>query len=189
VRKLLKGFKDFQSIENFVSYKTILKDIRKIADQHGFYIIAKTRIKHKDPYFVNHYVDQFFYDGDFYPFRTLELLYASDYYIGFPSASIFESVYLGKYSITIIPYPNSWYENPSVLYIRKNINERYLWQTEGVSKSFRVYQNGEYDNFLEELKNLPSIKVDEKKQNFLIKKIIGPADGKTSQRFLDLIMA
>ncbi|MBN1897585.1 MAG: hypothetical protein JW827_02315 [Spirochaetes bacterium] len=174
-------------IEKFISYKKILSIIRKSAKEQDFLIVAKTRGKHHDPRYVTRNVDFLFTDEGYYPFRTLELMYISDYYIGFQSAAIIESIFSGKYSMTLLPFPNIWYEIKKFYPIRKAVWEKVMWDTQNVSQSYRIYKKGVLKKFEADLDNLGRIKLDKKKRNDVVKTILEYDDFKASERFLKLI--
>ena len=67
-------------------YWQVVRALRAWCDERGALLVAKTRLKHRDPAWLTRYCDRIIGDVSFYPFTTLELLRVADLYVGFASA-------------------------------------------------------------------------------------------------------
>jgi hypothetical protein len=159
------------SVSNFASYKDVLKNIRQAFPESEYYIVAKTRDKHRDPYFVKLFVDQVIQDQHFFPFATLELMYISDFYVGFSSASIMETLYLKKPSITLELLPLDKLTSPVITELRKVMFKDYLWNTKGFSMSFQLFTKKGCRDFLSQLNELKDMEIDQSIVNELIQDV------------------
>lgn len=102
-----------------VSYLTILRAVRRYADRHGAFVIAKTRDKHRDPHYVRRYVDRLISDESHWPATTLEVLMASHLYVGIASAMSIEAAACGVPQYTFLPYDLVRAEHPLYLPFRR----------------------------------------------------------------------
>ena len=85
------------------SYRQLLRSLRNWADTHQALIIAKTKLKHKDPSFLHDYIDLFLNDNPRQPNLTLELLKIADLVVSFEySSSVLEAAVENVYSLQII---------------------------------------------------------------------------------------
>ena len=118
-------------------YREYLSAIRRLAEAHGAVVVAKTRIKHKDPPYLTDFVDRVIGDGSFFPTDALELLSVSTLYVGFYSAMAAEAMALGVHALTAIFQPPERVENPDWRSWVEHFFRRPggLWNVPGVSES------------------------------------------------------
>ena len=176
-------------IERIVDYRQILSSLKDTAKKKDYIVITKSRKKHKDPEMIKTYTDHLFYDESYYPFGTLELMYISDIYIGFQSASIIETLFLGKYSATLLPIPRQIYDRGLGSFGNDGIFENYLWRIDGVSDRFKLYKNDEYERYIDFLQRIDNISFNDEQRRLSVEKIFSHDDFKASNRFLDLVFS
>lgn len=132
-------------------YETILKTIREFADRNNAIIICKRRNKDKITWPAEKkYLDRIFDEGSFYPFRTLELLYAADMYIGFESHCVLEAIAMGTPAISLIPVLRT--EDPEDVFLIETWKR--LWcqpdpafHVQGVSDIYITFNDQQWNAF------------------------------------------
>ena len=81
-------------------YKRYLQALRRLADRNGALLVCKTRAKDRSLDSISTVADLVVCDQSYYPFTTLELMSVADLYLGFESATIFESLAARVFSVT-----------------------------------------------------------------------------------------
>lgn len=121
---------------SMIAYREYLSAIRRLAEAHGAVVVAKTRIKHKDPPYLTDFVDRVIGEDSFFPNTALELLSVSDLYIGFYSAMAVEAMALGVHALTAIFQPPQQVENPAWTSWVEHFFRRLggLWNVPGASE-------------------------------------------------------
>jgi len=170
----------------YVPYIRYLKKLREFADRNNAFIVAKTREKHNDPDSVENYVDKIISDSSFYPFTTLELLSVSSLYFGFSSASIFEAIAAGVYSINVVNRPQKTFPKTGTNY--KYLGDRsFVWNTQGVSEGINGTKISAYfklDRFSKS--NLDDYVVNKEQRASLLSQFFSYF-GKSSERFIEVL--
>ncbi|MFQ5932090.1 MAG: hypothetical protein ACE5MM_06765 [Nitrospiraceae bacterium] len=177
-------------MDYLAGYVDILGCLRRFADRHGAIIIGKTRDKHDDPSYVGRLLDQLLSDGAYYPFRTLELLYLADLYVGISSSTAFEAAFVGRRMRTIVPYPAEVHENSLFFELKRDFyyESPGLWNAPTFSDLNRTYMLGEWNAFRDWAESgALETHVDSAARNAVVKRAVGFDDYKASARFLDLV--
>ena len=177
-------------VDWLATYRDCLGCVGEFARRNGAVLIAKTRPKHADPGYVVRSVDRVFGDGAFYPFRTLELMFLSDLYVGMPSASAFEAAFIGKRLINLVPFPPASFEYPLFFPFKQEFyyGTDGLWNAGGFSECVRTFRAEEWTKFTEWGRNGvldPGFSAEARRR--VVEKAIGFDDFKASHRFLDLV--
>lgn len=180
-------------MDYLAGYRDILACLRHFADRHGAVIVGKTRDKHEDPAYAGRAVDRLLSDGAYYPFRTLELLYLADLYIGIYSSTAFEAAFVGRRIRTVAPFPPEVLEDPRFLELKRDFffgecGHPGIWNAPNFSELSRTYLVREWEAFREwaEQGTLET-RVDGDVKEAVIGRAIGFDDYKASARFLDLV--
>ncbi len=180
-----------RQMEQLVSYRKILSRLRAAAPKEKFFILAKTRGKHNDPSYVKEYVDLVVEEGDgadFYPFKTLELMYICDCYVGFHSASVIETVFLKKFSVSLMPIPDELYDQKVEYPLQQMIFHNILWKRPGACVGYRIYRQQEWQEFQEFLQKISLVEFDESKRREIVTKTVGYDDFSSGDRFITVVM-
>ena len=173
-----------------ISYKKYLSKLRLFADRNNAVLIAKTRLKHRDPDYTAECFDAIFDDVTYFPFTTLELLSVSSLYFGFASMSVIETVNLGIFSITAhhlpmdILIPAGKYRDFSRLFLTQKGS---IGNTPGVSELLDGTRPSG-PRALEKLSNsnLEDYQVDEVEREKLLDRFFS-FRGKSSEAFVDAL--
>ena len=160
------------------------------ADRNNAVLIAKTRLKHRDPDYTAEFFDAIFDDVTYFPFTTLELLSVSSLYFGFASMSVIETVNLGIFSITAhhlpmdILIPAGKYRDFSRLFLTQKGS---IGNTPGVSELLDGTRPSG-PTALEKLSNsnLEDYQVDEVEREKLLDRFFS-FRGKSSEAFVDAL--
>lgn len=171
-----------------ISYRDFLAKLRAFADKNNACIIAKTRSKHNDPDYLRDYVDAVIGDVSYFPFTTLELLSVSSLYFGFSSASVFEAIASGVYSINAFPLPAEVYNSVGSQYecLKDRIT---VWDTPGVSEMIdgtKRSGSGQLKRFASS--NLNAYRMDEKYRKIFLDKYFGFL-GRSSEQFCNALLS
>ena len=103
------------------SYASILTLIRRFADRHGAFVVAKVRGKTPRLGPLAEVADRVIPDLSFHPFTTLELMVAADYAVGLAGGWAVEADAAGLPHLDILAYPQEVYEHPVLLDFRKEL--------------------------------------------------------------------
>jgi hypothetical protein len=177
-------------VTHFAGYRDTVAALRRFADRHGAVLVGKTRDKHHDPPYVRRAVDDLLTDGAYYPFRTLELLRASDLYVGVSSSTAFEAAFLGTRMRTLVPFPPGVYEQPTFFDLRQEFfyESPGLWNAPGFSEVTRTYVAEDWEAFTAWAeRGALDTTVDPGVRSAVVERTIGFDDAKASARFLDLV--
>jgi hypothetical protein len=187
------GRRRWPEMEQLIGYRDIVACLRRFADRHDAVLLAKTRDKHHDPGYVHRAADRVLSDGQYYPFRTLELLCAADLYVGIYSSMAFEAAFLGRRMRTVAPFPPEALEDPNFLELKRDFffgacGAPGLWNAAGVSELSRTYQAQGWEAFRDwaEYGGLET-GVDALVRSAVVQRAIGFDDDKASARFLDRV--
>jgi hypothetical protein len=177
-------------VDWLATYRDCLRCVGEFARRNGAVLIAKTRAKHADPGYVTRNADRVFGDDAYYPFRTLELMFLSDLYVGMPSASAFEAAFIGKRLINLVPFPPASFEYPLFFPFKQEFyyGTDGLWNAEGFSECVRTFRAEEWAKFAEWGRHGaldPGFSAEARRR--VVEKAIGFDDFKASHRFLDQI--
>ncbi len=89
--------------------RKITAAIRRFADKNDAFFIVKGRLKNKVPAYLAKVADKVIFDGSFYPYTIMELLFVADLCIHFYSDAVKECVATNTPSICLGPTnPNDW---------------------------------------------------------------------------------
>ncbi len=134
--KRLKGWLVGRRGTRVLPYRSYLKSLSRLARRNGALLVAKTRVKHNDPAYLDKYVDFVFQDREFFPFTTLELLAVSSLYFGFYSTMAMEANAVGVYALTALHMPPVQVEAPAYFKAAEYLclNRGGSWNWPGVSE-------------------------------------------------------
>lgn len=180
----------FPDLDYLATYEQIVAELAAFARRHDATLIAKTRAKHREPPFVGRYVSRLISDGAFFPFRTLELMFVADLFVGMPTASFFEAAFLGKRLRAIIPFPPQAFEHPPYLPFKWEFcyDKGGVWNTEGVSEVSYTYSQSSWVEFRDwTRRGRFDTAIDPAARRAVIQKTIGYDDFASSKRFLKLV--
>ena len=140
-----------------------------------------------DPEFVKSGCDFITYDREYLPFTLLELLFISDFYVGFNSCAIMEAVYCNLPIISIHVFPVKYqfadYGGNVYKYLEDSFNIQGEWLNySGVNQVYH-WDHGK-DDFI---KSISNITINSQKQQDYITKFLGFSDGKSSERVLNVL--
>lgn len=187
--KILIGLLRIYSTKTRISkYKELFLKLRRYCNDHNYLLISKSRRKSNDPPFVSELCDYYTYDKSYLPFTLSELIYISDFYVGFGGACILSAVYMDKPALIFDVMPH------------KDDYGRYL-EDIIVSWKAQTREPGSFRNYSglittchwneSESKYINSIgkmKYDKKARSDYIKTYLGFQDGKSSQRLLNVLL-
>jgi len=180
-------------MDRLTGYVDVVAGLRAFADRHDAVLVAKTRDKHDDPGYLRRAVDHLVTDGAYYPFRTLELLHASDLYVGVYSSTAFEATFLGRRSRTIAPFPPELLEDPRFLELKRDFffgacGEPGIWSAPALSELTRTYVDSDWEAF-EAWAHQGELdtRVDATVKSLVVRRALGFDDCKASRRFLDAL--
>ena len=173
-------------------YWRIVRILRQWADEHGAFIVAKTRAKHRDPAWLLRYADKVVGDVSFYPFTTLELLRAADLYVGFASAMAIEACAVGIPQVHLYGWPPEWAEWPSGWPFKREffLKAGGLWNCPG-SVAVACWGDRWWQTVGAHLDAVP-LALMRNGTEFMqaaCERWAGPLDGQASSRVLDLLEA
>ena len=183
----------FPEMDRLTGYADVMAAVRRFADRHRAVLVAKTRDKHDDPRYVRRAADHLVSDGGYYPFRTLELLHASDLYIGVYSSTAFEAAFLGRRCRTIAPFPSEVLEDPRFLELKRDFffgasGEPGIWSAPGFCDLTRTYVDAEWAAFEDwSAHGALDTRVDAAVKGLVVRRVLGFDDCKASRRFLDAL--
>ena len=130
-------------------YREVMRLVRAWADRNGAMLIAKTRMKHRDPSWLP--VDVLLSDGPetYHPFATLELLAAADGYVGFASSLAVEATACGLAQHHLLAWPSELVEVPEYLPLRRHFYEAPdgLWNGT-FANSYQLFDRGGREAFM-----------------------------------------
>lgn len=114
-------------------YRRVLWALRRWADSARALIVAKTRVKHRDPPYLARSCDRVIPDVAFYPFTTLEVLRAANAYVGFASAMAIEASAVGLAQLHLHAWSPEAAEWPSAYPLKQRffMAEGGLWNSPG----------------------------------------------------------
>jgi hypothetical protein len=179
-------FKLYSNKQSLINYQSLLKELREYCDQNDALLIVKSREKNNDPDFVKELADYYSYDIEFYPFTLLELLFISDFYIGFNSTTTLEAVACSTNTIQINVCPKEYhyhnYGGGIYNYLDQQLSTEFSWLNYPGTVSI-----ADYDSTVEELLTKIDFKNDESIQKAYINKFLIDLD-KNSFRVLNTIL-
>lgn len=168
------------------TYEDIFLKLRKYCDDNDFLLVVKSRPKNNDPLFIKNYPDVYSHDISYFPFTLLELLYISDYYIGFNSTATLEAVACGCNVTQLDVCPREYqyfnYGGGIYTYLSKQLHTKNSWLNyQDLVKVIshrdikdRVLSNLEFEGY--------------KKNTTYIQKFLYKLDYKSSNRVLNVLI-
>jgi hypothetical protein len=180
-------------LDRLTGYADVVASLRAFANRHHAVLLAKTRDKHEDAGYVRRAADHLVSDGAYYPFRTLELLHASDLYVGVYSSTAFEASFVGRRSLTIAPFPPEVLEDPAFLELKRDFffgacGEPGIWSAPGFADLTRTYVGADWEAFQTWAhEGGLDTRVDTTVKSLVVRRALGFEDFKASQRFLDAL--
>lgn len=177
-------------VDHLATYEQILAELAAFAGRHRALLLGKTRLKHREPSFVRRHVDRLMSDGSFYPFRTLELMFVADLFVGMPTASFFEAAFVGKKLRAIVPFPPKAFEWPAFFPFKLEFyyEKGGVWNADGLSACTYSYSRTSWEEFSAWARNgCFEAAFDPEVRTSVVAKAIGYDDFSASQRFLRLV--
>ena len=178
--------KIYFSGEGRMTYEDVFLKLRKYCDDNDFLLVVKSRPKNNDPFFVRSHSDFYSHDISYHPFTLLELLYISDYYIGFNSTATLEAVACGCNVTQLDVCPREYqyfnYGGGIYTYLSKQLHTKNSWLNyQDLVKVIshrdikdRVLSNLEFEGY--------------KKNTTYIQKFLYKLDYKSSNRVLNVLI-
>lgn len=158
----------------------LTESIRTFAENNDALFIVKGRLKNKIPKYLRRMADRIFFDEDFYPFTTIELLFIADLSISFYSAAIMESVLVKTPTICLAPKGGTYWPGYEDRYHLDNFSPEHgsfynyngIVYYQKVDKFISGFANQSFDDF----------KLIDKEHNKFVKKFLGFNDYNASER-------
>ena len=169
-------------------YEELFLNLRRYCNEHNYLLISKSRRKNNDPPFISELCDYYTYDRSYLPFTLSELIYISDFYVGFGGTCIQAAVYMNKPVLFFDVMPHK------VDYGRYVEDILKLWKSKlREPGSFRNYPgltttchwNESEKKYINSIGNM---KCDENARETYIKTYLGFKDGKSSERILNVLL-
>lgn len=105
-------FKIYSSKNLLVNYQTLVEQLSEYCSKNDALLVIKSRKKNNDPSFIKDLSDYYSFDLDYYPFTLLELLFISNFYIGFNSTTTLEAISCGSNALQLNVCPEEFqYQN------------------------------------------------------------------------------
>jgi hypothetical protein len=176
------------------SYVDVLKKIRKFSDRNNALIICKRR--HKDKQLKRcerKYIDMIFEEGEFYPFRTLELLSIADVYIGFESLCFLEAIGTGKPAINLISPLRLYFSDAGLNGVYWNklwLDDNAMFKIKDVSEVYNMLKDEDWNRLCKKMEGSLSEQIEKynsgRRQEFL-KTFFGGSEFNSAGRFLNAV--
>lgn len=163
----------------------VVRAIRAFCDRNEALLVIKSRLKDPVPQYARAAADLVLYDECPYPVTILELLATSALCIHFFSTAAYEAAFSGVPSICI--EPPGLLDSPELdqAFFRKlyNSKEGESFQFRGVTTVLKVPE------VIEQLpgRALGEYQLDRKAQAVYVEKFLGYGDGRSADRFLDVV--
>lgn len=162
-------------------YPAILHAIRDYCDNTGRLLVVKTRQKNHDPNLVHRLADRVIGDESLWPYTSAELLRVADLAIHFQSGAVFEAVAAGVPQLSIrIPQPHLVHFPGHDLFFGHAPSTVQAWPHVVWSLDYR-----DVAGYLGTFVTSPT--VDEMERQRYAERYIGPLDGKSASRVLDMV--
>ncbi len=82
-------------------YRNLVEALRSLSRRTGAALVAKSRVKNRDPGFVGRFADVFLYDEAMYPYTSIELMAVADLCVHFQSGAVLEAAFAGVPSTSV----------------------------------------------------------------------------------------
>ena len=163
-------------------------NLRRYCNENNYLLISKSRSKNNDPPFISGLCDYYTYDKSYLPFTLSEMIYISDFYVGFGGTSILHAIYMNKPALLFDVMPH---EDDYGRYVEDILAPWKMKLRE--PGSFRNYPglttichwNESESKYINSIGNM---KYDKKARSDYIKTYLGFHDGQSSQRVLNVLM-
>lgn len=193
-KKYIRGRTDplIKDWDRIISYVDVFKKIKKFSDRNNALIICKRRNKDKNlKRCERKYVDMIFEEGEFYPFRTLELLSVADIYIGFESLCCLEAIGMGKPAINLISSLRLYFSDTGLNGVYWNklwLDNNAMFKIKNVSEVYNMFKDEDWDQFCKKMEGSLGEQVEKydngRREEFL-KTFLGSSEFNSARRFLN----
>jgi hypothetical protein len=167
----------------------VARALRAFCDANGAYLIVKSRIKDRPSRADRRAADLFTFDRTYHPPTILEALAVADLCVHVLSVATLEAAYAGVGGLCLIPPPASEFiSDPDTGWGRTAPDIRApdtLWNFAGVSTMLTL---GDAVARLPGLR-LDAFRVDPARRADYLERFVGPADGRSAARVLDVVRA
>jgi hypothetical protein len=174
------AWKNFSDIFTCADDLQVARAIRQFADRNNAFFVVKGRTKNKVPGYLRKIADKVIFDESYYPYTTMELMYAADLSINFYSEVNKESVMCNTPGICLGPKePKDW---PS--YASRFFMEDFSRKPGSFYHFDGVVYNESVDDFAKNFgdKTFDDYKLNQNMKNEYVKKFLGFDDFKSSER-------
>ena len=174
--------------KNIYRYDDLFFHLRRYCKENNYLLICKSREKNNDPDWVKKECDYYSFDQGYFPFTLLEMLFVSDFYVGFNSTSVLEAVYCDVPVKIFQVFPTEFrygrgYEEAFLRYIENCMEntDEWLYYPNVVDVTF-------WDqDIVNVFKTLKDISFDRIRRQQYKRKFLGHTDAQSSRRVCEVI--